>query len=218
MTGGGAGLEPRLRELLLDAARWRLLGRLFECPNDAWRADVARLAAEIDDRDLREAAAAATATATEGAYYAVFGPGGPAPPREVSYHDTLELGSLMSELVGGYEAFGYAPATTEAPDHVAVETGFMAYLSLKQAHARAGGDDERETLARDAAERFRAGHLARLGRPLADLLGASPIEYLARAARLLAERSGPPPSRVPLPMLQPVLDDDEDIGCAPRDE
>jgi nitrate reductase assembly molybdenum cofactor insertion protein NarJ len=199
--------------LLREAAWWRLLGRLLECPNDEWRRDVAALAAEVDDEGLRGAADAALATATEGQYHSVFGPGGPAPPREVSYHDSLELGSLMSTLAGYYDAFGYHPATREAPDHVAVEAGFIAYLRFKEAYARAAGDEEHASLTADAADRYLADHLAMIAAPLAAALADSEMDYLVRASGLLAERAGKPPVRTRLRVIQESDEDDGEFGC-----
>jgi nitrate reductase assembly molybdenum cofactor insertion protein NarJ len=196
--------------LLRESARWRLLGRLFECPGDDWRRDVASLAAEVDDDGLREAARMAIATATEGQYHSVFGPGGPAPPREASYHESLELGSLMSTLAGYYDAFGYHPATLEAPDHVAVEAGFIAYLRFKEAYARAAGDEEHASLTADAAERYLADHLAAIAAPLAAVLADSEIAYLAAASELLAARAGQPPARTRLRVIQHAAPDEDD--------
>lgn len=207
-------VDPRVRDLLRDAAWWRLLGRLFDCPSEEWRRDVATLAGEVDDTDLCRAAEAALVTATEGRYHSVFGPGGPAPPREVSYHDTLELGSLMSELAGYYEAFGYHPATPEAPDHLAVEVGFIAYLRFKEAYAMAAGDNERASTATQAAARFLTDHLAMLAAPLASVLADSEIDYLIQASRLLTSRAGERPSRTLLPVIQqPVDQDGSEFRC-----
>lgn len=203
-------MHPRSLALLREAAWWRLLGRLFECPNDEWRRDVAALALEVDDDGLCAAADAARATATEGQYHSVFGPGGPAPPREVSYHDSLELGSLMSELAGYYDAFGYRPATSEAPDHVAVEAGFIAYLRFKEAYARAAGDEEHASLTADAAERYLADHLAMIAAPLAAVLADSEMDYLVLASGLLAARAGNPPARTRLRVIQDAALDEDD--------
>jgi nitrate reductase assembly molybdenum cofactor insertion protein NarJ len=200
--------NARVLDLLRDSASWRLLGRLFECPDDHWRRDIAALAAEVDDDGLRAAADAALATASEGQYHSVFGPGGPAPPREVSYHDSLELGSLMSELAGCYEAFGYRPATSEAPDHIAVETAFIAYLRFKEAYARAAGDEEHAMTTATAAARYLANHLATLAVPLAAVLADSEIDYLVRASGLLAARVGDPPARTRLRVIQNDPDHD----------
>ena len=207
-------MTARVHELLRDAARWRLLGRLFECPSEEWRRDIATLAREVDDGELRAAADAAVVTATEGQYHSVFGPGGPAPPREVSYHDTLELGSLMSELAGYYDAFGYHPATSEPPDHVAVEVGFVAYLRFKEAYAVAAGDAEHAATTAQAAERFRLDHLAMYAAPLASVLADSEIDYLVHASGLLASRAGDPPRRTRLPVIQnPVEDSGREFPC-----
>jgi hypothetical protein len=37
MSPSQVHVDPRVQELLRDAARWRLLGRLFECPNEGCR-------------------------------------------------------------------------------------------------------------------------------------------------------------------------------------
>lgn len=202
-----AAVDPRVRELLIEAARWRLLGRLFECPTTDWHGDVTALAAETDDPELAAAAAIALATATEGAFHSVFGPGGPAPPREASYHDSVELGSLMSELAEYYRVFGYRPPTSEPPDHLAVETGFVAYLCLKESYALATHAGSQAAVASDAASRFRADHLARMAGPVAAVLADSDIEYLSRASALLHARVGDPPRRNVLPVIQEVDDD-----------
>lgn len=206
-------LTPRAVDLLRDSTRWRLLGRLFECPCDEWRRDVASLAADVDDDRLRAAAGVALATATEGQYHSVFGPGGPAPPREVSYYDSLELGSLMSELAGYYDAFGYAPPTGEPPDHVAVEAGFIAYLRFKEAYARATGDEEHASLTAEAAGRYLADHLAAIAAPLAAALADSQIDYLVRASGLLAARAGKPPARTRLRVIRETDEDEGEFGC-----
>jgi nitrate reductase assembly molybdenum cofactor insertion protein NarJ len=206
----GASTDQRVGELLYEAARWRLLGRLFECPSEEWRRDLLALGAEVDDPELRAAAEAAIADATEGQYHSVFGPGGPASPREVSYHETVELGSLMSELAGYYSAFGYSPATVEAPDHVAVEVGFIAYLRLKAAYALVSGDVANATTTADAAARFTSDHLAMLAAPLAAALADSEMDYLVRASTQLHARAGRAPSRIRLPVIRDTVDDDRD--------
>jgi hypothetical protein len=54
--------------------------------------------------------------------------------------------------------------------------------------------------------------------PLANVLAASHLEYLAIASRVLAARVGPPPSSTGLRVLQPPPDDDEagsEFPCGP---
>jgi nitrate reductase assembly molybdenum cofactor insertion protein NarJ len=204
--------DAPIRELLRDAAAWRLLGRLFECPRGPWHDEIDALARELGDADLTAAVDAARGVATEGQYHSVFGPGGPAPPREATYLERLELGSLMSELAAYYGAFGYTPSVDEAPDHIAVEIGFVAYLKLKQALALAEGRDDRAEVAECAARSFTATHLAVMAEPLAKVLAASHLDYLARASRAIAAKTGPRPQSARLPMLRSAEIDEAEGG------
>ena len=210
-----AAIDSRTRELVAEAAEWRLLSLLFECPSESWRAQVEQLSANTADSQLRSCASLALEQASEGLYHSTFGPGGPAPPREVSYSDTLQFGSLMSELQTYYTAFGYLPRTTEPPDHIAVETGFLAYLKLKEAFAHASGDEEHAALAAGAAERFISSHLSKTAHPLAESLKTSGLEYLAGAAQVLHQRVGPPPAPVAPPAGRGlrVLNDESVFAC-----
>jgi nitrate reductase assembly molybdenum cofactor insertion protein NarJ len=195
---------------------WRLLGRLFECPSPTWHGEVVALARELGEDELVGVLSGARDIATEGQYHSVFGPGGPAPPREATYRDTLELGSLMSELAVYYEAFAYEPLLDESPDHIAVEVGFVAYLTLKEAYARAERHDDRAELTIRARQQFIADHLAMMAAPLARVLAGSHLQYLASASRLLADRVGPRRHTGRLPMLATALPDEEggEFPCA----
>jgi nitrate reductase assembly molybdenum cofactor insertion protein NarJ len=190
MNSGSLLTTHMSKKLLRDAAEWRLIGLLLECPRDDWFAQVAALSAEIGDEQLRQAGAQAQQQASEGLYHTNFGPGGPAAPREVSYHDSLLAGQTLAELRAQYEAFGYAAAVEEAPDHVAVEAGFMAYLRLKEAYAlHAGAKDDAEITA-TAARDFLRNRLSAIGGPLAEILACSGIDYLVSTASVLASRVG----------------------------
>lgn len=209
---------PAQNQLLREAAEWRLLSLLFECPSPQWRAQVAALATEITDTDLKAAAVAAQQEASEGLYHSLFGPGGPAPGREISYRDWVQPGYLLAELTSYYDAFAFQPAVAallEAPDHVAVETGFIAYLRFKEAYARAIPDDEHATVTSEAAQQFINEHLSALTQPLARSLEHSGVQYLALASQALLARVGPPREKTPKPNL-PVLanDQDEEFACA----
>ena len=212
-------MDPRTHALLRQAAEWRLIGLLFECPAATWRDDIVALARDVDDPLLASAVAHALEEASEGLYHSTFGPGGPAPPREVSYVTAIQLGSLLSELATFYDAFAYKPVTREALDHVSVEAGFIGYLRLKQAYAVTRGDEEQAAVTAEAAATFTGEHLAMLAEPLAATLGASGLDYLAEAARALATRVGPPHSAVAphrgrlLPVIQPLPDDEDEIAC-----
>jgi nitrate reductase assembly molybdenum cofactor insertion protein NarJ len=194
-----AALDPKVVELLREAAAWRLIGLLFECPRLGWHAQVATLAKEIDDRTLHAAADAAQDQAAEGLYHTVFGPGGPAAPREISYRRVLQPGQFLSELETYYGAFAYAPDSLEPPDHVSVQAGFVAYLVLKQAYAASSGQTEQAALTADAVKQFLQEHLAWLAAPLAAALAASGIDYLEAAGQALADRVGPAPLAVQEP-------------------
>jgi hypothetical protein len=204
-------LDDRVTTLLRESAEWRLLGRLLERPSPEWLDDVERLRREMPDGPPKDAAASAR-HASEGAYHFVFGPGGPAPPREASYHASVELGSLLAAIEGDYAAFAYQPLVDEPADHVAVETGFIAYLRLKEAYALASGDPESAGMAARVASRFIAEHLAVIAHPLADLLSDSGIDYLASTSALIAARTGPKPGGRQLPVVQPNSADDDGGG------
>ena len=186
-------IDPRCRELLAEAAEWRLLSLLFDSPEGTWRGQLAALVEDVEDTALRSCARLALDRASTGLYYSTFGPGGPAPPREVSYCDALQFGSLMSELRTYYDAFGYQPRTGEAPDHVSVETGFLSFLRMKEAFARETGDSEHASVTAEAAERFRQEHLCWVAGPLAARLADSGLGYLADAGEALLKRVGPIP-------------------------
>ena len=212
-------MDIRAHALLKEAAEWRLIGLLFECPVGTWRDDIVALARDIDDPLLGSAVAHALEEASEGLYHSTFGPGGPAPPREVTYVKAVQLGYLLSELTAFYDAFAYRPVTRESPDHVSVEAGFIGYLRLKEAYAVTRGDDEQATVTAEATATFLREHLSALAEPLAVTLDASGVAYLAEAARALATRVGPPPSAIVsppagrfLPVIQSVEDEDE-IAC-----
>jgi nitrate reductase assembly molybdenum cofactor insertion protein NarJ len=201
------------RDLLLETAEWRLLGLLFEYPAGDWRSRVAALAAEVRDDELRSAAQAAMTEASEGMHYSIFGPGGPAPPREATYTRGVQLGYLLSELAAYYDAFAYRPEKQEPVDHVAVEVGYVAYLKLKQAYASAIGNAEHAAVCRAAGERFVAEHLSMMAAPLSAALEPIAPSYLVLAGRSLLRRVGPPAEGISGGQVI-QLSEDEDLGCA----
>lgn len=189
--------------LAREAEEWRLLSLLFECPTSGWRERVTALMNHVCDTELKAAAQDALEEASEGLFHHTFGPGGPAPAREATYHQTLQLGYLMSELQAYYNAFAFKLATAEPPDHISVEIGFIAYLKMKEAYALACQDEVRASTASESAQRFIQDHLANIAQPLAEHLEGSEIAYLAKAGAALVRRVGPPPSTAsPLPILQ----------------
>jgi nitrate reductase assembly molybdenum cofactor insertion protein NarJ len=188
-------LGDREIRLAREAVEWRLLALLFECPAEDWATQVKHLAQDVENAELRAAAEAAFSQASEGTYHHAFGPGGPAPPREASYHQSVELGYLLSEIMTYYDAFAFKPVSVEPPDHVAVETDFVAYLKFKEAYALARGEDEQAAICSEAADRFTKDHLAKIAGPLAGFLAGSGIDYLAAAGAALLSRVGSPTAR-----------------------
>lgn len=189
-------LEQSVKTHVADAAEWRVIQLLFQCPSEEWKQQLAKLHVEIEDADLRQAAALAIQDASEGNFHSIFGPGGPAPAREASYQGTLALGNLISELGVYYDAFGYVSTGPEPPDHVSVQAGFVGYLRLKQAFADATGEQESAAIAKEAAERFLAEHLAAVAEPLSGALDHSGEPYLELAGRALLKRAGPRPKQM----------------------
>jgi nitrate reductase assembly molybdenum cofactor insertion protein NarJ len=198
--------EESVQKLLNEAAEWRLIGILFQCPEGSWRHQVNALAEETQAADLRAAAKAANKEASAGLYHSIFGPGGPAPPREVSYRDWAQPGYLISELTSYYQAFSYHPEMLEAADHVSVEAGFIAYLRLKEAYALARSDFEHADIAAEASRQFIEDHLSVYAQRLATALENSNIRYLALAGAALQRRAGLPKNK-PAPLELPVLSD-----------
>lgn len=172
--------------LLRDAAEWRLIGLLLECPGPDWRTQMAGLAKEVADPKLKAVAKAALTEASEALYHSTFGPGGPAAPREVSYRQSLMPGQMLEEIGAFYQAFAYQPTISEPPDHIAVMTGFVAYLRLKEAL----GNAEQAEITSKAARDFIDNHLNVMAEPLAKSLAHSGIAYLAQTGEALLKRVG----------------------------
>ena len=176
-----------LREQLSAAAEWRLLSLLLSRPRPGWYEEVSALAREVGDPQLRQAALEAR-DATEGAYHALLGAGGPASPREAAHAGFGDPGRILSDLTLRYGAFGFSPRAEEADDHLAVECGFVSYLFLKEAYALARGEEEAAAVTREQRARFLAEHAAVAGRGFAGKLPAGSPGYLLATAAALAER------------------------------
>lgn len=210
------GLNKRQSELVKEAADWLLLGLLFECPSEEWKRELTRLALETANPDLADAARLAAEEGAEGVYHSTFGPGGPAPAREVSYRSWVQPGYMISELSAYYRAFGFAPDTNETPDHIAVEASFVSYLKMKEAYALASGEADAAEITARAAEAFLRDHLSKVAERLSRSLSRSGIGYLSKAGAILLERVGPDPDRDGNRGFLPVaLGDDETIDCGP---
>jgi len=175
-------IDEDLSNLICEAAEWRMISLLFDCPTGDWAVEVESLEKEVRDPRLKEAAAIAQKEASEGQYHSIFGPGGPAPGREVSYRNWVQPGYLISEISSFYRAFSFTPRTIETPDHVSTEAGFISYLKLKEAYAKTSNDTESADITADAAKQFTAEHLTKVAEPLAKSLASSGVEYLSIAS------------------------------------
>lgn len=176
---------------VIDAARWRLLALLLERPHGTWHEEIASLAAEIADPEL-VAVSDGARDATEGGYLAILGPGGSVSPRQVGHMREGDPSQLISELSTFYRAFAYKPESENPPDHIAVEAGFLGFMKLKEAFARASGNPDGEGRTVRAIEKFLDRHLRDFSMALATRLASTAPGYLARAASCLARQAGAP--------------------------
>jgi TorA maturation chaperone TorD len=176
--------KPESRAHLRQASRWRFIGLLFERPRQGWLQEVRALRLELDDPVLRAAAHGADEL-READYLRVFGPGGAVSPREVAYRPMHDPGRILAELSGYYRAFGYHPRHDEPLDHIAVETGFVAWLALKEAYAHFREEAQGAGTARAARRTFVDEHLATFVSELAGRLVGAGLQTLAEAAALL---------------------------------
>jgi len=183
-------MRTKERELLEQAAEWRLIGLLFECPKSDWLEQISNLAKEVQDPKLKLAVQAAEIEANEGLYHSILGPGGPAPAREISYNSWAEPGRMFSELTSYYKAFSFQPVIDETVDHIAMEVGFISYLRLKEAYAVACDAMEEAKITAEASEKFIAEHLNTVAEPLVNILEDLDVEYLKSAGQALLMRVG----------------------------
>jgi len=196
------------RTVVEDAARWRLLGLLFERPRAGWLEELRAVASEVDDARLAAAVEAAEET-TEGTYQLLFGPGRAVSPREVAYRGRHDPGAVLADLSALYAAFAFHPKAEDPADHVAIEAAFAGYLRLKEAYARARGDVDAAATCTAAFARLRDTHMRYLAQPLAERLAAVPFPtHLALAAQVLFETCGSLPADA-----VPADSDDGDLGC-----
>jgi nitrate reductase assembly molybdenum cofactor insertion protein NarJ len=204
-------LSPEVTALLTEASEWRLMGLLFEYPSADWRANLEALLPSLPDPALRALADAALQHSSEGLHFALFGPAGTVPVREVTYRGGVQFGYLMAELAAFYEAFGYEPQVEEAPDHLAVQLGFLAFLRLKQVHAMMQEDPDRAAVTADAAANFVKDHLAVQAEPVLARLENFAPDYLVDAGKWILARTGPAPVSG-YPLGNPG-DEDEAMSC-----
>lgn len=191
------------------AADWRLLALLLSRPRPGWRDEVSALAREMREDERLQSAAAAADGAREGDYHALLGAGGLASPRAAAHAGFLDPGRILADLAARYAAFGFAPRSEEPDDHLSVECDFVSYLFLKEAFARARGEEEAAAVTREARARFLAEHVALVGHRFASKLPEDAPAHLVATARCLVERlPAAPPADDRGPEEDPLRD-----GC-----
>ncbi len=190
-----------------QAAEWRLMALLLERPRAGWREEVAALSREVPAA-VRRVAAEAARRASEGGYLRLLGPGGAVSPREVAYRSFEDPGQVLAAVAALYQAFAFKPRTEDPLDHIAVLTDFGGYLLLKEAFARANGDQTAAATTAAARRDFLATHLAPVAAAFAERLAAAEASYLVAPACLLATRVPAAPA-VRIPPVPP----DSEAGC-----
>lgn len=201
------------RQTLKIAAEWRLLSLLLQRPRPGWREELTAMSTELEDERLLQAVSLSR-DATEEQYLALVGPGAPVSPREVAYAGISDPGHLLAEVMAFYKAFAYSPNSEDPVDHIAVETGFIGYLSLKDAFAQASDFSDAIEATRSSLHHFLESHYARLVRGFAERLQNSGPEYLNRTVEALVERVRHVPFQKPVETdLDPL-----EAGCPMAEE
>ncbi len=174
------------------AAAWRFASLLFQSPNEQSTAELRALSNEVglEWRASARRLSEIPLDIWQAEYHRVLGPGG-VPACKSSFDDNALAGRgpLLSRVAGFYEAFAYRAdeANPEVPDHVSIETGFLAYLALKAAFATDAGEEEPLALAREAYQRFLDEHLLYWIERFEERLGASGSAVYDEALALLSD-------------------------------
>ena len=180
-------VSPETRSAIADAAAWRLLSLLLERPRPGWREEIEALAREVGEGDLQEVSAMVS-EAREGVYLALLGPGGPVSPRECAYSPYQDPAAILADLKAFYEAFSYNPTSEEPLDHIATEAGFVSYLKMKEAYARARDDHDALGVTKSAYQRFLEEHLGKFAVAFHERLAPVAETYLFPAALALSNK------------------------------
>jgi hypothetical protein len=173
-------------KLLKEAAEWRLISLLLERPRAGWYEEVCHLSKELVNPELLNSANDAI-SAEEAKYLSIVGPGGRVSPREAAYIGFEDPGQMLSDLSAFYTAFAYEPKCEDPIDHIAVETGFMGFLTLKEAYAELSNDPESAEVTKSAKSRFMETHLARLARGMAHKLSGSGPQYFLETIQCIVK-------------------------------
>lgn len=219
-------LTPTLRR----AARYRAMSLCFAPPDAASINELCALARDLGDDGDGGALAALAAEAhddLEALYHSALGPTGVVRDCEADYevNPLGGRGPLLADVAGFYLAFHYEDTTLTAmsPDHISVELGFMAWLSLRLAYAGHVSDPDGAAICAEASDKFAKEHLGRWCATLfARIRERSPGTWYDRAAawaQSAIERMEP--GRVAPPVIErrkvslPTLDESDECGLPP---
>jgi TorA maturation chaperone TorD len=187
-----------IKQLLASGAGWHLLSLLLRCPSDTSPASIDALLPELSFGLQSEAAKIAKYVKDpdrENAYHRLLGSAGGISPYESDYYGygkegMREKGAVLGDVAAFYRAFGFDPSNEllEAPDHIAVELAFLAFLKLKEAYALMSGDHEARQICCKAEADFLDDHLLGWAPQLLDRLTSHPThEFYNRACNLFRQ-------------------------------
>lgn len=178
----------RIRRLLAQSVALEVLAEVFRSSRDQRRARLPALAAEARDSlrgPLGELVCALAAA--EGPESGLVGATGSCHDSELAYRPTEPAGTVLSDIAGFYEAFGYGRELYrgEPLDHVSTQLAFLAFLCAKEACARSEGKRQAARLCEQARLNLVADHLGLWLPSFAEALaGRAPSSPWARAAAL----------------------------------
>ena len=201
-------VTPEVRDILNNAAEWRLIALLLERPRLHTVPQIGCIAKEIPAADLKEIVELAL-NATEECYLQYFGPGGLLSPREVAYIGWGDPGKMMSEIGLLYESFSFAPRSEDPSDHIAVEANFISYLYIKEAYALLNEEEEKVDTAKAVRQKFIEEHFGVLLYGLTRKLNGSEPVYISKTLTAASTRIQPFAVQ-PVPSVEPPS---EWTGC-----
>jgi hypothetical protein len=185
------GVVPAHGDPVEMAAEWRFISLMLDCPEDGWMDRVETCARKLVEPELHAAVAAARRERNPFHYRQLFGPNGEVSLRESGYRKGADPDRLVTGLASQYAHQRFQASTSLPPDHIVVQTAFVAHLRGEEAGAWTHGDTVEATRWHEVAERFRRAHLDRFVGPLVGALRATGLLYLAYTADVLLLRGDP---------------------------
>ena len=214
--------EPTLRSTLVEAERYRLLGLSLCYPDpEELRSELAAVPVELEA--IASVLRPHVDAALPGEYLRLFAQSAPVSPYEGTYF-VEEKGVLMGQLAALYQLFGARTGGQEheSPDHIGVEGGFAALLTLKEALCLRDEEAEPLEVTRAARRAFFEDHLGRWVEEMARRLAEETRHpfYANLGPLLVSTITNDIVSRGYQPMRKargrglPVVNDAEHVTCA----